>query len=69
MEVSQRGHIDEHRLTFIPVWISDYAQYKVWDEITYPLPNFNGATVEVWEWISNFILCCVIDLITSWYWD
>ena len=28
---------------------------KVWDEITHPLPNFNGATVEVWEWISNFI--------------
>ena len=28
---------------------------KVWDEITYPFPNFNGCTVEVWEWISNFI--------------
>ena len=25
---------------------------KMWDEITYPFPNFNGATVEVWEWIS-----------------
>ena len=24
-------------------------------EITYLFPNFNGATVEVWEWISNFI--------------
>ena len=28
---------------------------KVWDEITYPFLNFNGATVEVKEWISNFI--------------
>ena len=28
---------------------------KVWDEIAYPFPNFNGATVDVWEWISNFI--------------
>ena len=27
----------------------------MWDVITYPFPNFNGATVEVWEWISNFI--------------
>ena len=27
---------------------------KVWDEITDPFPNFNGCTVEVWEWISNF---------------
>ena len=26
----------------------------MWDEITYPLPNFNGCTVEVWELISNF---------------
>ena len=24
-------------------------------EITYPFPNFNGRTVEAWEWISNFI--------------
>ena len=29
--------------------------YKVWDETTYPFPNFDGATVEVWEWIGNFI--------------
>ena len=27
----------------------------MWDEITYPFSNFNGATVEVWEWRSNFI--------------
>ena len=29
--------------------------YYVWDDITYPFPNFNGAPVEVWEWTSNFI--------------
>ena len=28
---------------------------KVLDEITYPFPNFNGAIVEVWEWISDFV--------------
>ena len=27
----------------------------MWGEITYPFPNFDGATVEVCEWISNFI--------------
>ena len=32
-----------------------YIHYKMYDEITYPFPNFNGATVEVLEWISNFI--------------
>ena len=26
----------------------------MWDEITYLFPNFNGATVKVWEWINNF---------------
>ena len=25
------------------------------DEITYPFLNFSGATVEVKEWINNFI--------------
>ena len=45
-----------HGLTLISTWINNYIpHYKVWDEITYPLPNFNGCTVEVWEWISNFI--------------
>ena len=33
--------------------MSDYIHFKVWDEITFPFPNFNGCAVEVWEWISN----------------
>ena len=36
-----------HGLTLIPAWISNYDHYKVWDEITYPFLNFNGAAVEV----------------------
>ena len=36
-----------HGLTLIPAWISNYIHYKVWDAITYPFLNFNGATVEV----------------------
>ena len=39
----------------IPTWISNDIHHYVWDEITYPFPNFNSTTVEVWEWISNFI--------------
>ena len=27
--------------------MSNYIHYKVWDEITYPLPNFNGATISL----------------------
>ena len=38
----------------IPAWIT-YIHHKVWHEITYPFPNFNGEAIEVLEWISNFI--------------
>ena len=33
-------------------------------EVTYPFPNFNGNTVEVWEWISNFISQLIKNVIT-----
>ena len=35
-------------------WIRNHIHYKMWDEITYPFLNFNGATVEVSVWINNF---------------
>ena len=53
----------------IPAWISNYIHYKVCDEITYPYPNFNGATIEVWEWISNFITHFIGHMITYLCWD
>ena len=28
---------------------------KMWDEIIYRLPNFNGCTIGVWKWINNSI--------------
>ena len=42
---------------------------KVWSEITYPFPNFNGCTIEVWEWICNFILYFILDIITNPCWE
>ena len=38
---------------------------KVWDEITQIFPNFNGRTVEVWEWISNLMLHFIMGVITN----
>ena len=38
-----------HGLTIIPAWISNYIYYEVWDEITYPLWNFNGVNGETVE--------------------
>ena len=37
---------------------------KVWDVITFPFLNFNGCTVEVLEWISNFTAHLIMDVIT-----
>ena len=42
---------------------------KVWDEITYQFTKFNGSTIEVWEWISNFIPHFTMDVITYPCWD
>ena len=40
----------------------------MWDEITYPFPNFNGCTIEVWAWISNFIPHFIMGVITYPFW-
>ena len=41
------------------------SRFVAWDEITYPFPNFNGYTVEVWEWISKFTTQFLLDVMTS----
>ena len=37
-------------LAAIPHHKGNYIHNKVWDEISHPIPDFNGAAVEVWEW-------------------
>ena len=49
--------------------ISNYMPSKVSDEITYTFLNFKGATVEVKEWISNYISHFIMDVITYPCWD
>ena len=56
-------------IILIPTCISNYIHHIVWDEITYPFPNFSSATVEVWEWISNFIPHFTGCVITYPCWD
>ena len=41
----------------------------MWDEITYPLPNFSGGAVEAWDWLSNFTPHIIMDVITFPFWD
>ena len=58
------------RKIFCPNYLTDYLKsighmpIKVWDEINSPFPNFNGCTVEVWEWIINFSTHFIMDVIT-----
>ena len=49
-----KGPFYYHGVTLVLAWISKSICFKVWNEITYPLWEFNGAGIEVWEWISNF---------------
>ena len=53
---------------FNPSMISNYIHYKMWDEITYIFPNFSGATIEVWEWISSLIPHLTGHVTTNSYW-
>ena len=54
-----KNHMGSHLLTQFnlnPIMIINYIHNKVWYEMTYPFPIFNGCAVEVWEWISNLNL-------------
>ena len=44
-DIVSREHLGFIQITLIPAFIKDYTHYKVWHEITYPFPNFNGCTV------------------------
>ena len=49
------GPFPWHGSTLILAWMNNYSHHKVWDEITYPVPNINGADVEICIWIGDFI--------------
>ena len=38
-------------------------------EIIYPFPNFNSATIEDWEWISDVTPHFIMDVITFPCWN
>ena len=68
-----RGSLLLTLINFIPRMYYNYIQYRVQDETNYPFTNFNGCTVEVWEWIRNFIpwfTGCVLiyPWILCWLW-
>ena len=46
----------------------NYVRYKVWVEITYPFPTFNGTAVEIHEWKNTFTPHFMGHVITYPYW-
>ena len=67
--ITSGGHFPWYVLSQITARRSNHMQSKVWDKITNPSPNFNGYTVEVWEWISDFIPHFMMDIIIYPCWD
>ena len=49
--------------------MSNCIHHNVWDGMLYPFPNFSSCTIEVWEWISNFISHFTGHVITYPCWD
>ena len=65
---SSAGPAYEHGPLFTnminPSMLTNYMPIERWNEITYPFPNFNDVTVEVWELISNLSPHFIMDVIT-----
>ena len=51
---SEQDHFLLIWIKLIPAWIINHIHYKVWHEITYPIPRFQ-QTVKFGEWVSNFV--------------
>ena len=52
--LQQQGSLSLKWINFNPCKDKLLHPIKMCGEITYPFPNFNGATVKVWDWISKF---------------
>ena len=60
-----RAPVYQHGLTVIPEWMSDYAHYEMWGEITCPVPKFN-VPLKFGKCISSHILSSMRLLIHAW---
>ena len=55
MQQKQQGPFSLAWNSFNPSMDNNHMPNKVWDGIILSFPNFNSYTVEVWEWIGDFI--------------
>ena len=50
-------------------WTNNHMPRIMWYESIYPSPNFNACTFEVWQWINNFIIYFIVNVIIYPCWD
>ena len=63
--LSHKSDVPCELFSFNPARMNNYIHHKMWDEITYPFPEFNGHTVEVWKETSSTTLLGMWLLIHS----
>ena len=62
MEYCYLKSIDDHSILETKI-------IRTYGEITYLFLNLNISTVEVWEYISDFIPHFIMDVVTYPWWD
>ena len=61
------GLVYSHGL--IPPWMRNCPVKCAMKLLIVMFQNLNGATVEVWKWVSNFTPHIIMDVMTHPYWD
>ena len=56
-------------LTLFLVGIRNHTQSIMGNEMTYPFPNFNSCTIEVWQGINNSMPHFIMEVMTYPWWD
>ena len=46
--MNMQPNMNQTEMKQMKLWV----EYMLWSIITYQFPNFNGCTIDVWEWIS-----------------
>ena len=57
------GSFYQYGLTLFSAGISNHMPSKVWDDIIFPFPYFNGCIIKVCGWIRNFSQYFMMDVV------
>ena len=55
-----------HGITLVLSWVSNRMPNEVWDEITYPFPNFNGASYFIIKLYNECGCISMLSILVKW---